>query len=284
MGEPLYLDVIATLAAAVGEGDRAAMPRVIGGRYGLSSKEFHPGMAKAVFDELAKAEPKHGFTIGINDDVSGTSLDVDRDFDIEPEGIVRAVFYGLGADGTVGANKNSVKILAEDPGHYAQGYFVYDSHKSGAETISHLALRPVADPRALSHPSRRLRRLPQVRFPEASWTCWARRARAPPSSSTAPRGRTRCGTALPRPMQQQIVDRKLKFFVIDASEVAQELGLGPRVNTILQTCFFAISGVMPRDEAIDAIKHAIEKTYGRKGGVDRREELRRGRRGGGASP
>ena len=265
MGEPLYQDVIATLVAAVGEGDRAAMPRVIGGRYGLSSKEFHPGMVKAVFEEIAKAKPKNGFTIGINDDVSGTSLDFDHDFDIEPEGTTRAVFYGLGADGTVGANKNSVKILAEAPGHYAQGYFVYDSHKSGAETISHLRFgtSPIRAPYLIRHADfvachkfDFLRRLDVLGTAREGATFLL----------NAPQGPDKVWDALPRPIQKRILDRKLKFFVIDATKVAQELGLGPRVNTILQTCFFAISGVLPPDEAIDAIKHAIEKAYGRKGG------------------
>ena len=265
MGEPLYQDVIATLVAAVGEGDRAAMPRVIGGRYGLSSKEFHPGMVKAVFEEIAKAKPKNGFTIGINDDVSGTSLDFDRDFDIEPEGTTRAVFYGLGADGTVGANKNSVKIFAEAPGHYAQGYFVYDSHKSGAETISHLRFgtSPIRAPYLIRHADfvachkfDFLRRLDVLGTAREGATFLL----------NAPQGPDKVWDALPRPIQKRILDRKLKFFVIDATKVAQELGLGPRVNTILQTCFFAISGVLPPDEAIDAIKHAIEKAYGRKGG------------------
>ena len=265
IGEPLYQDVIATLVAAVGEGDRAAMPRMIGGRYGLSSKEFHPGMVKAVFEEIAKAKPKNGFTIGINDDVSGTSLDFDRDFDIEPEGTTRAVFYGLGADGTVGANKNSVKILAEIPGHYAQGYFVYDSHKSGAETISHLRFgtSPIRAPYLIRHADfvachkfDFLKRLDVLGTAREGATFLL----------NAPQGPDKVWDALPRPVQKRILDRKLRFFVIDATKVAQELGLGPRVNTILQTCFFAISGVLPRDEAIDAIKHAIEKAYGRKGG------------------
>jgi len=266
MGEPLFQDVVATLAGAVAEGTRASMPRVVGGRYGLSSKEFHPGMVKAVFEEIAKAKPKNGFTIGIDDDVSGTSLDFDRDFDIEPAETTRAVFYGLGADGTVGANKNSVKILAEDPGRYAQGYFVYDSHKSGAETISHLRFgtTPIRTPYLIRHADfvachkfDFLKKLDVLGTAREGATFLL----------NAPYAPDELWDHLPRPIQSRILDRKLKVFVIDATKVAQDLGLGPRVNTILQTCFFAISGVLPRDDAIAAIKHAIEKAYGRKGGA-----------------
>ena len=265
MGEPLYQDVVATFANAVADGTRETMPRVVGGRYGLSSKEFHPGMVKAIFEEIAKPKPKNGFTIGINDDVSGTSLDFDRDFDIELDETTRAVFYGLGADGTVGANKNSVKILAEGPGRYAQGYFVYDSHKSGAETISHLRFgkHPISAPYLIRHADfvachkfDFLKRLDVLGTAREGGTFLL----------NAPQGPEEVWDSLPRPIQKRIVERKLRFFVIDATKVARDLGLGPRVNTILQTCFFAISGVLPRDEAIAAIKHAIEKAYGRKGG------------------
>ncbi len=264
-GEPLYQDVVTALATAAGEGKRT-MPRVIGGRYGLSSKEFHPGMAKAVFDELTSQAPKNGFTVGIDDDVSHTSLDYDRDFVIAVEGITRAVFYGLGADGTVGANKNSVKILAEAPGRYAQGYFVYDSHKSGAETISHLRFgtRPINSPYLIRHADfvachkfDFLKRLDVLGVARQGATFLL----------NAPYGPDEIWDHLPLPVQKRIIDRKLKLYVIDASKVARGLGLGPRVNTILQTCFFAISGVLPRDEAIAAIKNAIEKAYGRKGGT-----------------
>ncbi len=265
MGEPLYQDVVTTLASAVAEGTRKTMPRVVGGRYGLSSKEFHPGMVKAVFEEISNKAPKNGFTVGIEDDVSGTSLTYDRDFDIEPEGTTRAVFYGLGADGTVGANKNSVKILAEEPGRYAQGYFVYDSHKSGAETISHLRFgkTPIRAPYLIRHADfvachkfDFLKRLDVLGTAREGGTFLL----------NAPQAPDKLWDALPRPIQKRILDKKLKVFVIDATKVAQDLGLGPRVNTILQTCFFAISGVLPRDQAIAAIKHAIEKAYGRKGG------------------
>src|SRR3990167_4536198 len=265
-GEPLYQDVVAALAAAVGEGRWAAMPRIVGGRYGLSYKEFHPGMVRAVFEEIVKAKPKNGFTIGINDDVSRTSLDFDREFDIEPKETTRAIFYGLGADGTVGANKSSVKILAEDAGRYAQGYFVYDSHKSGAETISHLRFgtTPIRAPYLIRHAD--FAACHKFDFLKRLDVLGAAREGAT-FLLNAPQASSEVWDALPRPIQKRIIDRKLRFFVIDATGVAQDLGLGPRVNTVLQTCFFAISGVLPRAEAIAAIKQAIEKAYGRKGGA-----------------
>ena len=262
-GEPLYQDVVTSLARAAAEGDRL-MPRLIGGRYGLSSKEFHPGMVAAVLEELDKPLPRNGFTIGIDDDVSHTSLDFDRDLDLEPPTTTRAVFYGLGADGTVGANKNSVKILADIPGHYAQGYFVYDSHKSGAETISHLRFgtAPIRAPYLIRHADfvachkfDFLKRLDVLKTAKPGAT-FLLNAPYPPDA---------VWDALPRSVQKRIQARHLRLFVIDATRVAQELGLGPRVNTILQTCFFAVSGVLPRDEAIAAIKRSIEKAYGRKG-------------------
>ena len=265
-GEPVYLDVVTTLAQAFAHGERASMPRVIGGRYGLSSKDFTPAMVKAVFDELGAAVPKNGFTVGIDDDLSHTSLTVDPHFAIEPPSVTRCVFYGLGADGTVGANKNSVKIIAEDAGLYAQGYFVYDSHKSGAQTISHLRFGP--DP---------------VRAPfligSASFVAihqFAALARQDVLRLAAPGavlllnsvyGPESVWDHLPRPVQQQIIERKLRVYTIDASEVAREVGLGVHTNTVLQTCFFAISGVLPREDAIRHIKEAIKKTYARKGEI-----------------
>ncbi len=259
-GEPLYQDVAVAFAGT------GKMPRVIGGRYGLSSKEFNPGMAKAVFDELAKPQPKSPFTIGINDDVSGTSLTWDHDLDIEPADTARALFFGLGADGTVGANKNSVKILAEAEDRYAQGYFVYDSHKSGAETISHLRFgkHPIRAPYLIRHAS--FIACHKFEFLNKLDVLGA----AAPGATfllNTPYPAEEAWNHLPRPVQRHIIEKKLKFYVIDATKVAQELGLGPRVNTILQTCFFAISGVLPREEAIAEIKHSIEKAYGRKGGT-----------------
>ena len=263
-GEPLYQDVVSTLAEAVATGARATMPRVIGGRFGLSSKDFTPAMAKAVFDALATPSPLHGFTVGITDDVGHTSLTVDPDFSIEPADEVRAVFYGLGADGTVGANKNSVKILAEDAGRYAQGYFVYDSHKSGAETVSHLRFgsRPIEAPYLID----------RANFIACHhWGFVGRhdilRLAAPGATLllNSPHGPDRLWEHLPRAMQARIRDLGLKLFVIDASRTAQEVGLRGRTNTILQTCFFAIAGVLARDEAIARIKESIRKTYGGKG-------------------
>jgi len=263
-GEPLYLDVVTTLAQHVACGAREGMPHVIGGRYGISSKDFTPAMVKAVFHEMRRPDPKTSFTLGINDDVSRTSLDIDPTFSTEHPATTRAVFYGLGADGTVGANKNSVKIIAEDAGLYAQGYFVYDSHKSGAQTVSHLRFgpNPIRSPYLIAsagfvacHQFGFLARQDVLRLaaPGAVFLL------------NSPFDADRVWARLPRPVQQQIIDKRLRFFVIDASKVARDVGLGARINTVLQTCFFAISGVLPRDAAIHHIKEAIRKTYGRKG-------------------
>lgn len=263
-GEPLYVDVVTALAQAVASGRRRTMPRVIGGRYGLSSKDFNPPMAKAVFDELAKPTPRNGFTVGITDDVSHTSLDTDPDFRIAAPDTVEAVFYGLGADGTVGANKHSVKIIAEDAGLHAQGYFVYDSHKSGAQTVSHLRFgpRPIRAPYLIQqagfvacHQFHFVERLDVLRLAAPGATFLL----------NSPYGPDDVWDHLPASMQQQIIDRRLRFFVIDASKVAQEVGLRGRTNTVLQTCFFAISGVLPKDDAIARIKDAIRDAYGAKG-------------------
>ncbi|MBK8084793.1 MAG: pyruvate:ferredoxin (flavodoxin) oxidoreductase [Devosia sp.] len=263
-GEPLYLDTIAALADAVSRGVRPTMPRVVGGRYGLSSKDFDPAQARAVFDELLQPEPRHGFTVGITDDVTHLSLIVDQDYATEPDDVVRAVFYGLGADGTVGANKNSVKIIAEEAGRYAQGYFVYDSHKSGAQTVSHLRFgpRPIRSPYLIRSAS--FVACHQFQFIQRTDVL---RLAAPGATFllNSPFGPDEVWDELPRVVQQQIIDKQLKFFVIDATQAAADVGLKNRTNTILQTCFFAISGVLPRNEAIAAIKHSIEKTYGRKG-------------------
>ncbi len=263
-GEPLYLDVVTTLAQGVARGERAIMPRVIGGRYGISSKDFTPAMVKAVFDELSASEPKNGFTVGINDDVSHSSLAVDASFTIEGDDVTRCVFYGLGADGTVGANKNSVKIIAQDAGLFAQGYFVYDSHKSGAQTISHLRFgaEPIHAPYLIAsagfvacHQFGFLQRADVLRLaaPGAVFLL------------NSPYGPDEVWDYLPRSVQSTIIERHLRLFVIDASKVARDAGLGSRTNTILQTCFFAISGVLPREKALAQIKEAICKTYGHKG-------------------
>lgn len=263
-GEPLYLDVMGTIGRAVAMGEYSAMPKIVGGRYGLSSKDFTPAMAKAVFDELARAAPRHGFTVGIVDDVSGMSLDYDPTFDIEGDDVVRALFFGLGADGTVGANKNSVDILAEDADMHAQGYFVYDSHKSGAETVSHLRFgrRPIRAPYQIGragfiacHKFDLLKKLDVLGAAQPGATFLL----------NSPYGADAVWDRLPPRVQSQIVERRLRFFVIDASEVARKFGLGPRVNTILQTCFFALSGVLPREAAVAKIKQAIEKSYGKRG-------------------
>ncbi len=263
-GEPLYLDVVTTLAQAFVAGRLASMPRVVGGRYGLSSKDFTPAMAKAVYDELGRADPKNGFTVGINDDVGGTSLAIDPEFSIEPEDVVRALFFGLGADGTVGANKNSVQILAEESDQHAQGYFVYDSHKSGAETISHLRFgkRPIRSPYLIG----------RANFIACHKFEFVHKfdllGRALPGATfllNSPFGPEAVWDHLPEIVQSQIIRKRIRFYVIDATRIARELGLGPRVNTLLQTCFFALSGVLPRELAIAKIKRAIEKSYGRRG-------------------
>ena len=263
-GEPLYLDVIEALAQAGSRGQRQAMPRIIGGRYGLSSKDFSPGMAKAVFDELSKPDPKNGFTVGIHDDVSHTSLEFDSNWSIEPDEVVRAVFYGLGSDGTVGANKNSVKIIAEDAGLYAQGYFVYDSHKSGAQTISHLRFGPHAIHSPYLVVSANFVACHQFHFLERQ-DILRLAATGATFLLNSPHGPEAVWDHLPRSVQHCIIDKKLRFFVIDASRVAQEVGLKNRSNTVLQTCFFALSGVLPRDQAITQIKRFIRKSYGGKG-------------------
>ena len=264
LGEPLYLDVVAALREMQEAGVFAGSPKVIGGRYGLSSKEFTPAMAKAVFDELAKAQPKNHFTVGINDDVTHLSLPMDESFDIEPDDVVRAVFFGLGADGTVGANKNSIKIIGEETDNYAQGYFVYDSKKSGAVTISHLRFGPrvIRSPYLINRAS--FVACHQFVFLEKyDVLSYAREGAT--FLLNAPYGKDEIWGYLPKEVQEAIIAKKLKFYVIDGYEVAKKTGMGSRVNTIMQTCFFAISGVLPREEAIAKIKYAIQKTYGKKG-------------------
>ncbi len=258
-GEPLYQDVL----TAITEGN-GPKPAVIGGRYGLSSKEFTPAMVKAVFDELLNAEPKNHFTVGITDDVTFTSLEFDPDFDIESPNTVRCVFWGLGADGTVGANKNSIKIIGEETPNWAQGYFVYDSKKSGSATTSFLRFgpQPVRAPYLINkaqfvacHQFSFLERFDVLKYSMPGSVFLLNSIYGPEE----------VWDNLPCEVQQTIIDKKLRFYVIDAYEVAQKTGMGGRINTIMQTCFFAISGVLPRDEAIAEIKHAIEKTYGKRG-------------------
>ncbi|GMV67244.1 MAG: pyruvate-flavodoxin oxidoreductase [Candidatus Hinthialibacteria bacterium] len=266
LGEPLYLDVVAALAETVAGGGchLKSMPRVIGGRFGLSSKEFTPAMVAGVFNELKSPAPKNHFTIGIRDDVTHTSLDYDESFSIEPDDMVRALFYGLGSDGTVGANKNSVKIIAEETGNCAQGYFVYDSKKAGAITISHLRFgpRPIRAPYLIS--SANFVACHQFVFLER-YDVLKEAVEGATFLLNSPFGSDEVWNHLPRSLQQQMIDKKIRFFVIDAVDVARKSGMGGRINTIMQTCFFAVSGVLPRDEAIASIKSSIEKTYGKKG-------------------
>lgn len=266
-GEPLYLDVVSAVHEAMSHNGMKPfleIPRIIGGRYGLSSKEFTPAMVKGVFDELAKPEPKNHFTIGIKDDVTHTSLEYDPSFSVEDPDTVRAVFYGLGSDGTVGANKNSIKIIGEGTENYAQGYFVYDSKKSGSVTISHLrfGLDPIRSTYLIDranfvacHQFNFLERIDVLRLAELGATFLL----------NSPYGPDEVWGQLPRAVQEKIINANLRFFVVDGYKVAEETGMGGRINTIMQACFFAISNVLPRDEAILAIKNAIKKTYGRRG-------------------
>jgi len=268
LGEPLYQDVITALSeSSFGASPRfATHPRVVGGRYGLSSKEFTPAMVKGVFDELKKPSPKNHFTIGIQDDVTHTSLEYDPEFSTEDPRTVRALFYGLGSDGTVGANKNSIKIIGSQTPNYAQGYFVYDSKKSGSVTISHLRFGP--------DPIRSTYLITKANFVACHQFQFLERmdiltAAAPGAVFllNSPYGPEAVWKHLPRTTQATIIAKKLQFYVIDGYTVAREAGMGNRINTIMQTGFFAISGVLPRDEAIEHIKKAIKKTYGKRGDV-----------------
>jgi pyruvate-ferredoxin/flavodoxin oxidoreductase len=260
-GEPMYLDCVDALYEDW-QGD--TLPRVVGGRYGLSSKEFTPAMVKAVFDNLAQPKPRNHFTVGINDDVSNSSLEYDPDFLITHEGVTQAIFYGLGADGTVGANKNSIKIIGENTDNHAQGYFVYDSKKSGSMTVSHLRFGPQAI------------RSPYLIEQADFLAChqWGFVERYDILKNVKPGGVFLLNSVygpdevwdhLPKTAQEKIIEKGLKVYVINGYQVARESGMGQRINTVMQVCFFAISGVLPRDEAIDAIKDSIVKTYGRKG-------------------
>jgi pyruvate-ferredoxin/flavodoxin oxidoreductase len=265
-GDPLYLDVVTTLSEAqqLGDSPLAVAPRIIAGRYGLSSKEFTPAMIKAVYDEIAKDEPKNHFTIGIKDDVTHTSLDWDDNWDLEQEGTVQAIFFGLGSDGTVGANKNSIKIIGEETESWAQGYFVYDSKKSGAITVSHLRFGPKPIRGTYLVRKASFVACHQWSFIE-KYDLLENAAEGATLLLNSPHSPTELWDTLPKQMQEGILEKNLKLYTIDAYEVAKETGMGVRINTIMQTCFFAISGVLPRDEAIAKIKEAIHKTYGRRG-------------------
>jgi pyruvate-ferredoxin/flavodoxin oxidoreductase len=266
IGEPLFLDVVNALQEGIklNYGRLKNAPAVVGGRYGLSSKEFTPAMVKAVFDNLKQGMPKDHFTIGIHDDVNHTSLDYDDSFSTEPDSVVRALFYGLGADGTVGANKNSIKIIGENTSNYGQGYFVYDSKKSGAMTVSHLRFGP--------QPIHSSYLVTKANF--IACHQWIFLERYDMLSSlveggvflvNSPFGKDEVWDHLPREVQSQLIAKKARLYAIDAYQVAQDAGMGSRTNTIMQVCFFAISKVLPRDEAIEAIRESIRHTYGRKG-------------------
>ena len=267
-GEPLYKDVVTALAEAFTAGaGGAAMPRVVGGRYGLSSKEFTPGMIKGVFDELKKDQPKNHFTVGIIDDVTHTSLKWDVNFRNDASrGVNRCLFYGLGSDGTVGANKNTIKIMGEETELYGQGYFVYDSKKAGAVTISHLRFspKPIHSPYLIGNNDANFIGCHQPVFLER-YEMLDSAAEGAVFLINTMVSQDKVWNTLTRKMQQQIIDKKIEFYVIDAYHIAKATGMGSRINTIMQTCFFAISGVLPRELAIEKIKSAAEKSYSRKG-------------------
>lgn len=265
-GEPLYKDVVTAISEAYSTGilNLKVYPKIVGGRYGLASKEFTPAMVKGVFDELKKDRPKNSFTVGIIDDVMNTSIEYDPEFSIERDDVIRSLFYGLGADGTVSANKNSIKIIGEETDFYAQGYFVYDSKKSGAVTVSHLRFGP--------RPIKSTYLIDKANFVACHQWVFLERydmlKNALPGATfllNSPFGPEEVWDKLPKKVQKDIIDKKLRFFVIDGYKVAEQAGMGERVNTIMQTCFFAISNVLPKDEAIKKIKDAIKKTYGSKG-------------------
>ncbi len=267
-GEPLYQDVIAAITEGLNQGIAPfkTAPRVIGGRYGLSSKEFTPGMIKAVFDEMTKDKPKNHFTVGITDDVSNTSLDFDPCFLIESDEVIRSVFFGLGADGTVGGNKNSIKIIGDQTENYAQGYFVYDSKKAGAKTISHLRFgpEPIRAPYIIEvgqadfvacHQFSFVEQIDMLKYVKPGGTFLLNSIYGPDE----------IWDNLPVEFQQNILEKEADFYIVDAYKLAEDVGLGTRINTVMQTCFFALSGVLPKDRAIKEIKAMIKKSYGKKG-------------------
>ena len=263
-GEPVYQDVLSSLVEALQMGKLEKLPTIIGGRYGLSSKEFTPAMVKGVLDELKKKRPKNNFTIGINDDVTFTSLDYDPDFTLDESEWRQGLFFGLGADGTVGANKNTIKIIGENTDLYAQGYFVYDSKKSGARTVSHLRFgpTPIRAPYLITradfiacHQFNFTQKVEMLNYAKFGATFLL----------NSPYSKEEVWDKLSGQVQQKIIENHLEFFVIDATSVARDTGMGTRINTIMQTCYFALSGVLPREDAIQQIKKSIEKTYFKKG-------------------
>jgi len=263
-GEPLFQDVLQAIFESYSTGKLTSLPLVIGGRYGLSSKEFTPAMVKAVFENLAQAQPKNHFTIGINDDLSFTSLNYDPSFDIEKKDVFRARFYGLGADGTVGANKNSIKIIGEYTPNYTQGYFVYDSKKSGSMTISHLRFGKdpifseylVYTPNFVAcHQSIFLNKIDMLYGIQEGGTFLLNTSKSP----------SEIWDSLPGVVQKEILNKNINFYIIDGYKVAKEVGMKNQINTVMQVCFFAISGFLPKEEALTAIKESIKKTYGKKG-------------------
>lgn len=263
-GEPMYQDVLATLVEALQQGKLKKLPNIVGGRYGLSSKEFTPAMVKAVYDELKKPNPKNGFTVGINDDVTFTSLEYDSEFKLDESEWRQGLFFGLGADGTVGANKNTIKIIGENTDLFAQGYFVYDSKKSGARTVSHLRFgpKPIRAPYLISradfiacHQFNFTEKVEMLDFASQGATFLL----------NSPYNKDEVWEKLPGQVQKQIIEKNIKVYVIDATTVARDTGMSGRINTIMQTCYFALSGVLPKDDAIRQIKKAIEKTYFKKG-------------------
>lgn len=264
-GEPLYQDVLCGIAEALANGCKHlthGMPVIVGGRYGLASKDFTPAMVKAVYDNLAQATPKNHFTVGIVDDVTHTSLPVDKNFSTEPDNVIRAMFYGLGSDGTVGANKNTIKIIGEE--QYAQGYFVYDSKKSGSITVSHVRFGPNPIRSSYLISKANFVACHQPTFPDR-YDMSANLIEGGTLLINTPFGPDKVWETLPSVTQKSLIEKKAKLFVIDANKVAQETGMGSRINTIMQVCFFALSGVLPKDVAIEKIKTSIKKTYGKKG-------------------
>lgn len=268
IGEPLYQDAVTAISEALAAGTfpSSKIPKLVGGRNGLSSKEFTPAMIQSIFTELKKEKPKNHFTVGITDDVTQTHLNYDPAFSTEPEQVFRGVCYGLGSDGTVSANKNSIKIIGEETSHYAQGYFVYDSKKAGSVTISHLRFGP--------KPIRSTYLIHSAQFIACHQFVFLERydmlQNATPGATfllNSPYGPDEVWDHLPQEVQSQLIETRMRFYVIDAYKVARETGMGGRINTIMQTCFFAISGILARDETIAKIKKSIEKTYGKKGDV-----------------